>query len=364
MKKIVFAFAVSIVVLASVLVGCSSEKGEFVFADMDHVKSFPKEYTLGAGQQLDLDVLGVTDFRCIDEYLLVSSESGDGMVKVFDKKDYSLLGSFFKSGNGPGELIFPPYFIDWTVGKAGNDIICRFVQLGKVYTFNLTQSLRDNMLVCHTSPLSDKLLQYQKVILLNDTSEVYGLRISEDMDQYIREFLSGDEVSSPEFLEPLNSVEVPDKNDGFSFNYVGTYLGYSPAQNLIVEAGIYLNIINIYSPDGKFAKSLCIGSKPWSVEEIFSQEKEDRHYAFSNFKVFDNIMAGLYVDEVAKNVDMAGKATDPTLMIFSVNGKPLAEIKTGKLGWSFCIDTADDKLYTYDPDTDKISVHELPRLAE
>ena len=92
MKKIVFAFAVSIVVLASVLVGCSSEKGEFVFADMDHVKSFPKEYTLGAGQQLDLDVLGVTDFRCIDEYLLVSSESGDGMVKVFDKKDYSLLG--------------------------------------------------------------------------------------------------------------------------------------------------------------------------------------------------------------------------------------------------------------------------------
>lgn len=79
----------------------------------------------------------------------------------------------------------------------------------------------------------------------------------------IRDLKSGNVTITP-LMKKLNEASV---KEGEDFNIISTITKVSK-DGRIIEMPIGLNYLNIYTPDGTFAKTICIGSQTDDIDEI------------------------------------------------------------------------------------------------
>ena len=93
-----------------------------------------------------------------------------------------------------------------------------------------------------------------------DSTTFLCKEINEEHTRQIRYILHKGEKTIPENLEKLNFSSV---RAGEDFNILSTATKCNADGSRIVEAPNRLNQINVYSPDGSFGKTICVGS--WIV---------------------------------------------------------------------------------------------------
>ena len=63
-------------------------------------------------------------------------------------------------------------------------------------------------------------------------------------------------------------IVLDTKGDPGKFNLIGSIMSYNHSRDVIVEASLMTNTINLYSLFSDFALSICIGDKPDDIHRL------------------------------------------------------------------------------------------------
>jgi hypothetical protein len=173
--------------------------------------------------------------------------------------------------------------------------------------------------------------------------------IGENVTGQERVLLKNGIRSIPPVFKKLNraSIVMP----GGDINILGTLTGYNEESGRLVEMPIYLNYINIYTPDGSFAKTICTGRELDNINDILQLNIAKRIYRHASLCVYDKMFGILKIDEDYGTYETQRKKL-PSIQIFTMNGEPLVEFKLDRFATSFDIDFNNGFLYTYDQMTE------------
>jgi len=319
------------------------------FDEVRYVDTFPQTFSLNNGVEVDLesmDILGVNGFRVYDSLLIMSTRDTEGFWYFLSLPDCRYLGKFLTMGQGPYEFYEPPAVEQSEVMRENGNlfaVIYHFHQ-GKLYKMNIDESLRNRQLNIKT--IHDALPTELFDFVMIDSLTYFCKEISDNETQQNRYILVSGERIVPRNFEKLNSAQIRDHED---YNLLATQTKYNFTNGKFVEITARLNYINMYSTDGSFAKTICVGKRLDNIEKIQDTDFRDRLYTFSDLRQFPRFWGVVLRNEASFTKE---RTQLPSILLFDWNGKPLAQLNLTDFAQEFDIDLINGHLYTLDRKTD------------
>ena len=292
---VIFVFAVSLIV------DCSGSSDYMVLNEIRYINTFPQIFSIDNGIKIDLeniDVIGIINFRIYDSLLVIATSDNDGLWSFVSLPDFRFLGKFLTIGQGPYEF-FQYQFVGDGVNffKENEEIFSSIFHFdkGKLYKMNIDESIKNQRLDIYT--IHDSL----PPVLLFDFVEIDSVtffckEISNKETQQIRYLLINGEKIIPHHFKKLNLAKIRERED---FNILSTSTKYDFSTKRIVEMPGHLNYINIYSIDGSFGKTICIGEQLDNIGKIQDRNRwTDRMATFNDLRLFSNFWGVLFINEI------------------------------------------------------------------
>lgn len=328
-------------------------------ADIEIVNNFPKTIDLPSPETVNINSIGITDFKVLDSCIVVSTKGDTGLLNFYRKNDLAPLGSFLNIGNSREEVAYEPSLSTlmnfYRVSDSLYVDVYNFMKR-RMLTFNVDECLEKKHSILKAEYenfekpiLSAKRLPDGKYLIkeLNDNQTM--------QTRSIVDLKSGNVTITP-LMKKLNDVSV---KAGEDFNIISTITQVGK-DGRIFEMPIGLNYINIYTPDGSFAKTICPGDKPDDIDNITKTNKWKRKYTFADIKVFGNFFGVVKIDE-EEGTYQTKRTKKPSILLFTLDGKPLAEIKMKRQITSFDIDQQNNILYTFDSETEEFMKYDISK---
>jgi hypothetical protein len=347
-----------------VMAGCSNPKTSsdyMVLDDIQYTTEFPQTFMLDRAVDIDLEgmnIIGLRNFCIYDSLLILSVADKEGAWSFLSLSDCHFLGKFLSIGQGPDEFLFNPEFDEVTFfEEKGVRFACIYdSHTGKLHKMNIDKSIRNNKLsmsVCGN--LSPSLFDFCVI----DSVTFFCKEIINPQQQTRYIWNKGKKIISPH-LGKLNFASTRPDED---INVLSTITLYDFFKGRIVEANVSLNYINLYSLDGSFGKTICIGDKLDNIDKIQNIDRWDRIYTFGGLCLFPQSWGVLYINESDR--DFQGDThTLPAIFLFDWDGNPLAEFKLNRFITSFDIDMLNGYLYTFDHRTDEFCKYNIRDILE
>lgn len=93
------------------MTGCRHAPASYMaFDEVEYISSMKNSIKLPSGEVIEIDEIGMQDIFISDSQLFVSSPDAEGIISVYELPDLEFCGKFLHVGNGPGELLFTPFF--------------------------------------------------------------------------------------------------------------------------------------------------------------------------------------------------------------------------------------------------------------
>lgn len=295
-------------------------------------------------ETVDLGLAGITDMRIRGPYIIVATSDPSGFVKVFDAETFEYLGAYFVQGNGPGELILPITASSMSFFREGDEWFAVFNgNKGHYIRFNISRSVESKVTVCEEyGEISGG--TYQALDLRDGTFFFKGM--SPDRNSQIRFLTRNNEKFVPEPFSRLNSaVLIPPKNDdGSYFNVLSSIIRYDAKTKWLYEASTELNTLHVYSEDGSFAKTFCIGDRIVDFNQAVKTDYGDRKRTFIAMDLFPEFCLALYKNSSLREME-SGSDSFPTLFLFNIEEDVVVEISLPCNATSIALDQ--DRGYIY-----------------
>jgi hypothetical protein len=323
--------------------------------DVRYVDKFPQTFTPDHPVKVETDIIGIRGLFIYDSLMVLSTTDTEGLWSFLSLPDLRFMGKLFTIGNGPYEFFQSPwvnrakFFEEEGTWYAG---IYNFMK-GELYKVNIDASIRSRKL--SISKLNDSLPKSLFDFAMIDSANYFCKEISPRETQQIRYFLEAGEKIIPPHLEKLNSTSV---SEGEDFNILATITKINTERNLVVEMSASLNYINLYSLDGSFGKTVCIGDKLDNIDKIENKPRWSRKRTFSYPMLYPHFWGVVYWDIDMMTYDMQ-QGTSSSILLFDYDGAPLAEIKFDTFVTSFDIDFANGELYTLNHQTDAFNKYDI-----
>lgn len=364
MRKINNNMNIYIFALLAILsfVGCSksprnTSERYMTTQNVETVTDFPEEVNLSSPEKVKVEGVGIMGFKVLDSMIVLSLKGENGLLGFYKKDDFKPLGRFLNIGNGKGEVVFNPPIstaINFYRLPDGLYVDVFDGQKEKIYTFNVDESLHEKhgILKAELKNVSNSSFNtvrlpdgkyFIKDINNNDTQQIRAIRD-----------LSTGKNTATAIMNRLNEASV---REGEDFNIISTITRVSK-DGRIIEAPIGLNYLNIYRPDGTFAKTICVGDKLDDIDDIMNTKRSKRKYTFSDVRVFDKFFGVVKID-AEESEYQSRNSKNPSILLFTLDGKPLAEIKTNRLMTSFDIDIDNGILYTFDLQSEEFLKYDI-----
>lgn len=348
------------------VIGCKqplppSPSSNYMMLDsIRYIDNFPQSFSLTDDVLVDLDIIGMNDFIIYDSLLVVSTRDADGTWSFFSVNDYKSLGRFIRIGGGPNEFIQAPSVSKATFFEEEGQLFAGIhdFQLGKVYKMNIYESLLTKEL--NISVIKDSLPKFLFNLVMIDSVTFFCREISDDQTQQIRYMLNKGEKVIPDNFEKLNRATL---KIGEDCNILSTASARNIEGDLIVEMPIGLNQINLYSMDGSFGKTICVGKKLDNIEKIQNTFRWDRIYTYADLRVHNDFFAALNINEDNKTYQQE-RVKLPVIHVFNWKGEPLAELKLNRFVTAFSIDFTNGYLYALDQKTDEFYKYEIKDILK
>ncbi len=273
MKKAIIATSAAIILAAVLLVSCAGS-GSLVFSDAEKVGTFPEQHDLKIDESeiVEIDAPGMTSVISSGPILMALSSMSDPAVALFDYETLEPRGKYLRHGNGPTELLpfTGPSRSNTLFRHSGDSLYMDILGVNKnLLRWNVSAAFSDGREEIEAVPAFKDLKSIPFKWMLND-STVLCKKLEDNSRRQVRElYVSGKLQATPNVKE-LDDVSIVTPNDGFLFNVLTTIPAYNPEREMIAEASLFLNVINIYSLRSDFRKSIVFG-KAASVREV---EKE------------------------------------------------------------------------------------------
>jgi hypothetical protein len=328
-----------------------------ILDDIRYVTGFPQTFSLDSAIEVETDIIGIKDFYIHDSLLSLSTVDGDGLWSFVSLPDCRFLGKFLTKGNGPYEFIQSPFVSQEHFFREREELFCIIYdfQRGKLYKMDVDKSIKDGQLTIRT--LHDSLPPFMFNIVMIDSATFLCREINGSQTQQTRFLLHNGQRATTPLLEKLNQACIRNNAD---FNILSTSIKLNRYNNLLVEAPISLNCINLYSPDGSFGRTVCVDSKPDNIGNI---QDRNRKYTFAHLRLFPGFWGVVYINENLSTY-LTERERLPVILLFDWNGEPLAELRLNSFITSFDIDFIHGHLYTLDVHTDVFCRYDVRDILE
>ena len=222
-RRVIISFIYAVLLLVS----CQTV-GKYSFEEVTFVSSFDGEVRVSPenSKTVELNLDGIQGIKIYGPYIIVSSESEEGLISIFEKKaPYRKLGSFFKKGNGPGELIYPflPGGFNYYTSENGTIYADINNRAGKLIRFNISESIEEGKTVSEVIGTAEK--TSFDVIDLGDDGIFYKT-MSPERDRQIRFVEKDGQTYSTKGMTILNSARIKNKNDEVLNSFTDTIANY------------------------------------------------------------------------------------------------------------------------------------------
>ena len=357
MKKVLYLFMV-----LSLCIGCQKKRtydNKMAFEDKIHVDIDLTSYELNNKKELNIDIIGVKNFRIFDSLLVFSTVNEDGLWSFYSLKNNTHLGDFLSKGQGPFQFATPPSVGNNVQFTKENDTVLAYIYdspKGQLVKFNISKSIdnQDQILSIANENMPRSLFNFVMI----DSLMFFCKEVSPDLTKQVRFLINEDEKSSLEFLTKLNNAAI---KQGEDINILSTITKFSPIENKLVEMPIGLNYVNLYSIDGTFTKTICVDENLYDIDAIQKKNRWRRKYTFADLRLFDSFFGVLKIDEEEK-IYQTKRTKLPSILLFDWEGKALAELKLDHHITSFDIDFINNELYTFDVHSDELFKYNIEHL--
>lgn len=350
--------------------GCSNvPENSLSFDDIVYTgEQFPTTYTPADADTLKIPVPGVMNFAVADSLLLVSNNDNSSRVTVLSLDGTTVMGRFLRTGRGPEEVIGFPGIgnVALSTGEDGHLLATWDNRIGKMITWDITASLDSGQTAMTDRSLTPSVSKLLLDILPLKDNEYLLAQGGDDKNTIKRFVLSPDDstrVTPP--LERLNRVIVDkdmEPETGYmqntdkeitlvtpNFNYINASYVYNSERGLIIEVERARNTINIFTLDGKSARTICtFGDLP---EDVSTLEKKDLNERLTmRPKAYPDFFSVLHWNRLDET---------KYIWMFNYDGEALAVIPVSNEVTYYDIDPAGKCLYLLEPDNELLLRYDI-----
>ncbi|MDP2043226.1 MAG: BF3164 family lipoprotein [Algoriphagus sp.] len=345
------------------LVGCNfsnnDEPNFMAFDQIVNITEFPKTYHLVDKSKPEIDIIGIRNFAIYDSTLIIYTTRNDGIWTILSLPNYNDLGKYLKIGEGPLEFMQSPSVAsNNSIIRENNQLIAYLYDFekGRILKFDIDKSVEQRTLDLEV--LNDSILPFLFNFAMIDSTTFFIKKFEYSPSRQIRQIYKNGTLAIPKFMELLNNSSLMEGED---INILSTITKYSNINKKIVEMPVGLNYLNIYSLDGSFSKSICIGNNPFNINTIQRTNMWNRTRTFDGLRVFKNYFAVIHINEKEINYQMNRKKF-PSILVFDWDGNPLMELKMESHITSFDIDFINKELYTFDVHSDEFYKYDISNI--
>lgn len=352
MKRILFF----VIVLLFVIDGCRRNTASvMVFDDIEYVRSFPETLSLPEGDEVRIDKIGIQDLRLYDTLMLVSSKDADGFVSVFGLTGLKELGKMFYRGNGPGELLSPPFFsMMQIVHRDSLDVALLNDGRGHLLGWDIRESCDDPDIVIFKDSIP---MDAFYSLYINDSTFLCRVINGDERGQTRFLDVGGEKKTTPP-METLNKASIPGPGEGYFFNIMSSLSGYNYQNGVVVEASLMLNTINMYTLDGSFEKTVCIGKKVDNIDDVYRSGFRGMKDTFICLRMYEDFFAVMYSGGRMFGLGPSGTAR-PKIYLFDWSGSPISEIVLPARAHCFDFDMKNNMLYALDREDETVYAYNM-----
>lgn len=351
---------IAIILLVFICIGCSHATSELPFENIEYIKTFPKTFVLENDSLVNTGKIGIRDIKICDTLMLISSVDSGGLISVFNTRSGHMSPSFIRQGNGPGEILYVPFFSNVnTIRKDNRTRIQLSDGKGGMIEWTLQDSSNN---IPEVKTVETSLPQNSFCyIYISDTTYLCK-DVSAEADRQIRYLMTNGQKRTTESLDKLNRLSIPVKRDGYLFNILSTFSGYSPKHDIVVEASIMLNMIHMYSLNRDFEKTICYGSKADNIDQICMAGMKGLKENFARLNLYDDFFAVMYSGK--KEYSLSAKEPLPKILFFDWQGSPIMELQLKMPASVFDIDLYSKTLYTLDRKNEIIRKYDISKIMK
>lgn len=287
------------------------------------------------------------NFIVHDSLMLIETGRRDGQINIVSRRSGEILLSLLNQGNGSEETNQPINFASWVSFYHKNDsLYCNIMdkQRGRILNVNITRSMADG------KPYMTMLFPNNRFPIPMFWAKTIGdsVVIYKHMDKQIRQMrkLYGDSAQiSNVAIERMNTPCIPNTEE--DINVLSSMIVVNPNGDLFAEIPLGMNYLNIYSVDGTYRKTVCMGQEMDRLSDILALPREDRKYNFANAKAYDFGFAVLK-HEITNLQYQSNADYLPSVLMFDWRGNPFGEIKSDFKFTRFEIDIDNKQIYVID----------------
>lgn len=322
------------------------------------VKEFPQTFTLSGETVPDIDIIGIQDIQICDTMIIFSRKGQENLWACYSLPRYDYLGSLLTKGNGPNEFIQAPWVSSATFFNERDELHAGIYdfQRGRVFNANITQTLKTGKLDMRL--MRDSLPPFLFNFFIIDSARYFCREPNHQQTQQTRYLIEGDKQLHPAVFDSLNCIKLEEMQD---INILSTITKFNPDRNIVIEMPVILNYINMYSLDGTFTRTLCVGNKVDDIEDIQDKKRWERIYTFGDIRAFPDFWGVFYIGEDEKTYE-TGRKKLPCIYLFDWEGKPLAELKLQHFITTFDIDLRNRTLYTFDLEDEVLHKYDISEI--
>ena len=359
MLNVLKKFDLLIILLLCAACGQQNES-YLAFDNRTGIETFPVIFEIHDGEPAGIDKSGIIDLYIVDSLMLVSSMDPTAYLSVIDLDCGTNMGNFFHRGNGPGELLSVPFLSNSSIVSTDESTFMIFRDgKGNLLRWDIESSLESGQPVYEV--INDSIPSSQFYTLYVNDSTFICREVNPAADGQNRFLLKGGRKELIPAMETLNGKTIPVKGDGYLFNIVSSAAGYSIDENIVVEASVMLNTINMYSLDGNVEKTIFIGKKPDSIADECAGGMRNLKDTFGTLRLYEKLFAVMY-NEGKQFPEKGEKIPEPKILMFDWSGNPVAELQMSGRITSFDIDFRNEILYVLDVNDESIMKYDISKV--
>lgn len=321
------------IVILLLFSACTSGKTDYLsFKNRECINAFP-DTVFCSNKEKVVNIPGLLDLSIVDSVLLISRDKTNGCISAYDFCGDSLF-CFLNIGKGPNEVLIQPFVSCFDIVHSDDETHALYYDpVRKYIDFNLsdTFTFQQSSISSIDIHMPAHVLQ---VKTLNDSTLIYKCA-NESNSGYERIIMCNENRVDCKPASILNDICVSVKKDKLAYNIIGYNYIVNENSGLIVESAQRLNIINLYSVNGDYYKTIYIGNHLMSTKDVEGKNFFDIPVIISDLRAYQDCFACL-----CELKECSDSSFDQAVLIFSWEGTPLQMIVLDEKITGFDIDNS------------------------
>lgn len=333
---------------------CESPSGQndnsISFSEVQRISSFPR--TIPANNRVTLlkaPSVGMVSFCISGDFFVAQLRGVDYNVEVYSYPKMEYKGRFVNKGNGPQEFLNANFAEGNFAYDRNGESFVLFDVMDKDYMFelNVTESVKEGITEGSVIHSDCRIGDLRRARLQDDSFLFCSLIYGDGMRLERHFFRNGDSYKTPP-LEKLNGGVIHSAD----MMLLDSNIGYNEKNGRIVEASSMRDVVNIYSVDGSFCRSLSVNKSSLTLNRLAQTPRGDVRRYYYGLCSYPDSFALLFIGKTQNEMNIM--LPNVSIQVFDWDGNALAEIKVPTFINTFYLDYKCNKLIGFEYETGEV----------